>query len=104
MRYTMDEIKGRVAQGCDRTDHGVSQRTAMIRRAADPEAPKPYPGWEDTITLGLPEPKKQITLRIDAEVLRWFRAQGKGYQSLINAVLKGYVDHQGGRSGSGGTS
>ena len=34
--------------------------------------------------------KEQITLRIDAEVLQWFRAQGAGYQSRMNAVLRAY--------------
>ena len=36
--------------------------------------------------------KKQITLRIDEEVLDWFKSQGKGYQSRINDVLRDYVD------------
>lgn len=39
----------------------------------------------------LKEAKQQITLRIDAEVLEWFRATGSGYQSRMNAVLKAYV-------------
>ena len=42
--------------------------------------------------LVLPEPKKAISLRIDREVLRWFKAQGQGYQSLMNAVLKSFVE------------
>jgi len=38
-------------------------------------------------------PKKtQITLRIDTEVLDWFKAQGKGYQTNINHLLKAYVE------------
>lgn len=41
----------------------------------------------------MPEPKKPVTLRVDADVLAWFRSQGKGYQTLMNAVLKGYADH-----------
>jgi uncharacterized protein (DUF4415 family) len=35
-------------------------------------------------------PKAQITLRIDAEVLQWFRSKGAGYQSRMNAVLRAY--------------
>ena len=39
-----------------------------------------------------PVPKKeQITLRVDSDVLRWFRSQGKGYQTKINAVLRAYI-------------
>jgi len=36
-------------------------------------------------------PKKQVALRLDADVLDWFRAQGKGYQSRINALLRAYM-------------
>ncbi|CAK7033307.1 MAG: hypothetical protein DESF_01399 [Desulfovibrio sp.] len=44
----------------------------------------------------LKEAKQQITLRIDADVLEWFRATGSGYQSRMNAVLKAYVQtHEG---------
>ena len=42
--------------------------------------------------LVLPQPKKAISFRVDRDVLDWFRAKGKGYQSLMNAVLKSYVD------------
>ena len=40
----------------------------------------------------LPHTKQQITLRIDAEVLDFFKDTGKRYQSRINAVLRSYVD------------
>ena len=32
--------------------------------------------------------KRQITARVDADVLEWLQAQGKGYQSRINAILR----------------
>ena len=32
--------------------------------------------------------KRQITARVDADVLDWLQAQGKGYQSRINAILR----------------
>jgi uncharacterized protein (DUF4415 family) len=37
-------------------------------------------------------PKKQITLRIDPDVLTFFRKHGRGYQSTINAVLRKYME------------
>lgn len=40
----------------------------------------------------LPHSKKQITLRIDAEVLEFFKHTGARYQSRMNAVLRSYVD------------
>jgi uncharacterized protein (DUF4415 family) len=41
-----------------------------------------------------PGPKKQITLRIDPDVLAFFRKHGRGYQTTINAVLRKYVEAQ----------
>ena len=35
-------------------------------------------------------PKTSISLRIDTEVLEWFRAQGPGYQTRMNAVLRAF--------------
>ncbi len=35
--------------------------------------------------------KSQITLRIDSEVLSWFRKHGSGYQTRINSLLKAYM-------------
>jgi uncharacterized protein (DUF4415 family) len=39
-----------------------------------------------------PGPKKQITLRLDPDVLKFFRKHGRGYQSTINAVLRKYME------------
>ena len=39
-----------------------------------------------------PTHKKQITMRLDPEVLDFFKAQGRGYQTTINKVLRRYVD------------
>ena len=40
-----------------------------------------------------PVPKKsQITLRIDADVLEWFKGTGKGYQTRINTLLRTYME------------
>jgi uncharacterized protein (DUF4415 family) len=42
-------------------------------------------------TVVLPRKKDSITLRIDHDILEFFKNQGRGYQTLINAVLKMYV-------------
>ncbi len=40
--------------------------------------------------------KAQVTLRIDADVIDWFRQRGKGYQTRINSILRAYKDaHRG---------
>jgi uncharacterized protein (DUF4415 family) len=41
-----------------------------------------------------PGPKRQITLRLDPDVLKFFRKQGRGYQTTINAVLRKYMEAQ----------
>lgn len=47
--------------------------------------------WFKTATLVMPERKVPVSLRVDREVLEWFKAQGPRYQSRMNAVLKAYV-------------
>ena len=37
-------------------------------------------------------PKASISLRVDQDVLTWFKAQGDGYQTRINAVLRAFRD------------
>ncbi len=42
-----------------------------------------------------PRTKKQVTLRIDSDVLEWYKKQGRGYQTKINLLLRAYMDeHQ----------
>ncbi len=41
-----------------------------------------------------PGPKKQITLRVDPDVLTFFRKHGRGYQTTMNAVLRKYMEAQ----------
>jgi uncharacterized protein (DUF4415 family) len=57
-----------------------------------PEAPAA--NWRDARRGNLYRPLKQpVTIRLDADVLQWFRAQtdGRGYQTEINAVLRRHV-------------
>ena len=42
----------------------------------------------------LPQPKASVSIRLDQEVLDWFKAQGKGYQTRINALLRAYMEAQ----------
>ena len=37
-------------------------------------------------------PKRSVSLRVDADVLEWFKAQGPGYQTRMNAVLRAFKD------------
>ena len=42
----------------------------------------------------LPQPKASVSIRLDQEVLDWFKSQGKGYQTRINALLRAYMEAQ----------
>ncbi|NMF59087.1 BrnA antitoxin family protein [Pseudanabaena yagii] len=41
-----------------------------------------------------PITKQAVSIRLDSDILEWFKSQGKGYQSTINNVLRTYVNHQ----------
>ena len=46
--------------------------------------------------LRLPEPKTVVTIRLDQQVLEWFKTKGPGYQTRINALLRAYMEaHKG---------
>lgn len=42
--------------------------------------------------IKMPVAKAQLTLRIDQDVLNWFKAQGSGYQTRMNALLRAYME------------
>jgi uncharacterized protein (DUF4415 family) len=46
--------------------------------------------------LRLPETKAAVTIRLDRQVLDWFKTKGPGYQTRINALLRAYMEaHKG---------
>lgn len=47
--------------------------------------------WANAV-IEYPEKKKPVTLRLDADVLDWFRSLGKGYQTRINSVLRSFYE------------
>ena len=49
--------------------------------------------WQDAV-IEYPERKKTVTLRLDPDILSWFKSKGKGYQTKIIAVLRSYVEAQ----------
>lgn len=49
--------------------------------------------WENA-QVTAPRKKQLISLRIDTDVLRWFKRRGKGYQTFMNVVLRSYMEHQ----------
>jgi uncharacterized protein (DUF4415 family) len=48
-------------------------------------------------TTAWPPVKKQLTIRLDADVLKWIRGHGKGYQTRINRILRVVMESQSSR-------
>lgn len=64
---------------------------AEIARTSPPElAHLPEDFWDAAEPI-MPVGKSPISLRVDEDVLAWFRAQGPRYQSRMNAVLRAYM-------------
>lgn len=53
-------------------------------------------GWATDLVFDVREPKLAVSLRLDADVLRFFRGFGAGYQTRINEVLKAFMQARGG--------
>lgn len=94
VRYSREELEEMVRRGEDRTNWAkVDALTAKELEASIDieEAGLSIPG---TAMIGIPPAKKQITLRLDRDIIHWFKSQGPRYQTRINAVLRAYVDAQ----------
>lgn len=66
--------------------------SSRIRRgiASDPDVHATDESfWKDAKVV-LPEPKVMVTMRLDHDLLTWFR-QKRGYQTQINAILRAYM-------------
>lgn len=66
---------------------------AEANAAADADNPPASDAWLAGARLVASPAKQPVSLRVDADVLAWFRAQGDGYQTRINAVLRAFYEH-----------
>jgi uncharacterized protein (DUF4415 family) len=71
---------------------GSAGRSAGPRSASQPKRTD----WVN-VKVAWPQPKQAISLRIDQDILAWFRDRGPGYQTRMNAVLRAFVDAQQGK-------
>ena len=56
------------------------------------DIPEIDPSAFKRMRIRMPKPKEQVSMRLDGDVLAWFRRQGRGYQTRINAVLRAYIE------------
>lgn len=78
-------------------------RTVAAKPAARAAGAEPArAGWATDLVFDVREPKLAVSLRLDADVLRFFRGFGAGYQTRINEVLKAFMQARGGAQPSAG--
>jgi uncharacterized protein (DUF4415 family) len=94
VRYTAKQIKAKIARGEDKADwrkvNALTSKKLDASIRADADDIQEEPDWSRAV-MGVPAPKDHINIRIDHDVLEWFRANGKGYQTLVNNVLRAFV-------------
>ena len=93
-RYTAKQIKAKIARGGDRTNWAKANAMTGAKLEAsirsDPDDVHAEPDWTQAVA-GIPPPKDHINIRIDHDVLQYFRSKGRGYQTLMNNVLRTFV-------------
>jgi uncharacterized protein (DUF4415 family) len=80
VKHSLREIEDKRARGEDRT------------RADAPEARPLGKDFWKTAKVVMPRAKDSVHLRLDADVLGWFKAQGPGHLTRMNAVLRSYFE------------
>jgi uncharacterized protein (DUF4415 family) len=71
-----------------------SRRDEDIERLAAADADNPATteaDWANAV-VGLPVVKTPVNAKFDADVVDWFKSQGRGYQTRMNAVLRRYME------------
>jgi uncharacterized protein (DUF4415 family) len=62
---------------------------------SDPDSFDPGEEWLETAAVPHPAVRKErLTVRLDADMVEWFRGQGRGYQTRMNAVLRAFYEHE----------
>jgi uncharacterized protein (DUF4415 family) len=90
VRHSLTEIETLRENGKDRTS------------ADAPEAESLGTEFWRSARVVMPKGKTSVHLRLDSDVVEWFRARGKGHLTRMNAVLRAYVQAQTTRGGASG--
>jgi uncharacterized protein (DUF4415 family) len=82
VRHSATQVKKLRASGADKTS------------AKAPEAESLAAEFWSKARVVMPRGKTSVHLRLDSDVVEWFKANGKGHLTRMNAVLRAYVDAQ----------
>jgi uncharacterized protein (DUF4415 family) len=92
-------MKGKTTQTTSRTrvKGGTDFKRLRAMRDSDidfSDIPKLGKSFWKTAKLTMPEPKDRLTIRVDHDVVKWLKKNGRGYQTRINAILRSYMEAQ----------
>lgn len=101
VRYSLDEIRRKVAEGEDKTDwarvNALSDEDILAAMRDDPDwAEFMDVDWSKAVVV-YPAAKKAVSIRLDEDVIDFFKQGGPGYQTRMNAVLRHFMTEQKGR-------
>jgi uncharacterized protein (DUF4415 family) len=102
VRYSAKELASMRRRGKSRTDwtkvDAMTEADLKASIAADPDDVHDEVDWTQAV-VGLPPRKQGIHIRVDVDVLAWFKETGKGYQTRINNVLRAFMESRKQRAG-----
>jgi uncharacterized protein (DUF4415 family) len=92
-------VKGRISRSTsgNRPRGATNFKRLRGMRDADidfSEIPKLGKSFWKNARLVMPEPKARLTIRVDRDVVKWLKKNGRGYQTRINAILRSYMEAQ----------
>ena len=101
VRYSLDDIRRKVAEGEDKTDwarvNALSDEDILAAMRDDPDwAEFMDVDWSKAVVV-YPAAKKAVSIRLDEDVIDFFKQGGPGYQTRMNAVLRHFMTEQKGR-------
>jgi uncharacterized protein (DUF4415 family) len=82
VKYSLSEVEDLRKRGLDKTRHNAPRAESL---GAD--------FWKSARVV-MPPGKTSVHLRLDSDVVEWFRARGKGHLTRMNAVLRAYVESE----------
>lgn len=84
VKYSLSGIKSKLSRGASKTRNDA------------PEAERLGGNFWKRARIVMPAGKTSVHLRIDSDVFDWFKKQGEGHLTRMNAVLRSYVEaHRG---------
>jgi uncharacterized protein (DUF4415 family) len=95
--YTVEELEQMRSRGESKTEwarvDAMTEAELEAAIASDPDWADVPPDWYKHATPHYPDAlRKEVRLRLDPDLLAWFKQQGPGYQARINAALRAFVE------------